>query len=274
MARGEIFSIFYKEQERQAEALFRLFYDAIDYDTFYRTAAWARQNLNEGLFLYAFSVALAFRPDTDKFTVPPIYEIYPNYFFNEDVIQRAYYYKQRYGAEEKTIYANYTGSYLNLNAEQSISYYTEDIGINAFYYYYNIYNPSWLRSEEFNGQAADARRGELFFFFYQQLLARYYLTRLSENLDEIADLNWELPLRTGYYPSLRYVNGQQFPARPNYVNLQEYFYNYGRRWSFRGRDGYSYTLVEDYERRIRDAIDKGCVRSVRNRMIKSHDQIK
>lgn len=261
LERGQIFSIFYEEQQRQAEALFRLFYYANNYDTFYRTAAWARQNLNEGLFLYSISVALAYRPDTTNYTIPPIYEIYPYYFFNTEVIQKAYYYKQRYGPQEQTIYANYSGYYLNLNSEQSMSYYTEDIGINAIYYYYNIYYPFWLSGEEFDMK--NTRRGEQFYFMYQQLLARYYLERLSNGLGEIEDFNWELPFRTGYYPSLRYSNGLEFPSRPNYANLQEYFYNYGQRWSFRSRYGYSYTFVQDYERRIRDAIDRGYIYSVK-----------
>lgn len=153
------------------------------------------------------------------------------------------------------IYSNYSGYYLNLHPEQSLSYYTEDIGINAYYYYYNLYYPFWLEGQEFN--LKNDRRGEQYYYVYQQLLARYYLERLSNDFGEIDIYSYEQPLATGYYPSLRYANGLEFPSRPNFVNLDEYFYTYGQKHSFKSKYGYSYTFVRDYERRIRDAIDIG-----------------
>ncbi|RZC34455.1 Hemocyanin N domain containing protein, partial [Asbolus verrucosus] len=186
LQRGEIFSVFYEEHLEQAIALFKLFYYANNWETLYKTAVWARNNVNEGVFLYSFSVALIHRPDTYYIVLPPIYEIYPYYFYNTEVIQEAQYYKQLYYGQN----------------------------------------------------------------------ARYYLERLSNGFGEIDYFNWEVPLKTGYYPSLSYPNGLQFPTRPNYVYLYEYFYNYGQKYGA-NKYAYSYTHVQDYERRIRDAIDSG-----------------
>lgn len=261
LPRGEIFSEFYEPQLKQAIALFKVLYYAKDYDTFFRTAVWARNNVNEGMYLYALSVAIAHRQDTYGIILPPIYEIYPYYFFNGEVIQKAIQYKQQYyGKQEQkervyTILANYSGHYLNLNPEQSMSYFLEDVGINAFYYYYNLYYPFWMSGEEF--KLKNDRRGEQYYYLYQQLLARYYLERLSNDFGEIDMFNYELFVPTGYYPSLRYSNGLEFPSRPNYAKLHEYFYNYGQKYSLKGRYPYSYTLVKDFERRIRDTIDSG-----------------
>ncbi|RZC33552.1 Hemocyanin C domain containing protein [Asbolus verrucosus] len=269
LPRGEIFSVFYEEHLQQAIALYRVFYYANDYDTFYKAAVWARQHVNEGVYLYALSVAIVHRPDTYGIVLPPIYEVYPHYFYNNEVIQEAYRYKQQYygqgyGQQEQqqggyngyTINANYSGYYLNLHPEQSLSYFTEDVGLNAFYYYYNIYYPYWLGGEDYDYQ--HERRGELYYYIYQQILARYYLERLSNGFGEIPVYNYEVPLETGYYPSLQYPNGLQFPTRPNYAHLYEYFYNYGQRYG-NNKYAYSYTHVQDYERRIRDAIDRGYV---------------
>lgn len=96
LPRGEIFSEFYPHKLKQAKALFELLYEAKDYDTFYKTAVWARNNMNEGLFLYSFSVAVIHRPDTYGIILPPIYELYPYYFFNAEVIEKAQQYKQQY----------------------------------------------------------------------------------------------------------------------------------------------------------------------------------
>jgi hypothetical protein len=48
----------------------------------YTTAVWARTPINEGMFMYSLSVALIHRPDTYYFSLPPIYEIYPHYFYS------------------------------------------------------------------------------------------------------------------------------------------------------------------------------------------------
>ncbi|XP_044272349.1 arylphorin subunit alpha-like [Tribolium madens] len=260
--RGEIFSVFHKEHLYQAIALFKLFYYANTYETFYHTAVWARNHVNEGMYLYAVSVALVHRPDTYYYALPPIYEVYPYYFYSTEVIQEAQYYKQLYrGADgakynDQTIYANYSGYYLNLHPEQALSYFTEDVGVNSFYYYYNLYYPFWMSGEEFNLKYDN--RGEVFYYMYQQILARYYLERLSNGFGEIDHFNWEVPFETGYYPNLCYPNGLQFPSRPNYAHLYEYFYNYGQKYGY-NKYAYSYTFVKDYERRIRDVIDSGYV---------------
>jgi hypothetical protein len=262
LKRGEIFSAFTKEHLKPAIALFKLFYYANNWETFYKTAVWARNYVSEGMFLYTFSVALVHRPDTYYYTLPPIYEIYPYYFYNAEVIQEAQYYKQLYNGQSganynnRVIFANYSGHYLNLNPEQSLSYFTEDIGVNSFYYYYNLYYPFWMSGEEFSLKADN--RGELFYYMYQQILARYYLERLSNGFGEIKTFNWEVPLETGYYPSLVYPNGLQFPTRPNFAKLEDYFYTYGQKYGD-NRYVYSYTYVKDYERRIRDVIDLGYV---------------
>lgn len=253
---------------QEAVALFKLFFYARDYETFYNTAVWARQNVNEGVFLYAVSVAIVHRPDTKRFVLPPIYEVYPYYFFNSEVIQKAYRYKQQNSNQEErhesgyngfTINSNYSGYYLNLQPEQSLSYFTEDVGINSYYYYFNIYFPFWLGGEDFDFEYT--RRGELFYYVYQQFLARYYAERVSNGFGEIPFFNYEAPLETGFYPSLRYPNGLEFPTRPNFANLYEYFYNYGQRYG-NNKYAYSFTFVQDYERRIRDAIDRGYINTV------------
>ncbi|XP_044272322.1 hexamerin-like [Tribolium madens] len=258
LPRGEVFSVFYEEHLQQAIALYKLFYYAKDYDTFYKTAVWARQHVNEGLFLYSFSVAIVHREDTYGIVLPPIYEIYPHYFYNNEVIQEAYRYKQQYYNQEHgyTINANYSGFYLNLHPEQSLAYFTEDVGVNSFYYYYNIYYPHWLGGEDFDYH--HDRRGEQYYYVYQQILARYYLERLSNDFGEIPFFNYEVPFENGYYPSLQYPNGLPFPVRPNHAHLYEYFYNYGQKYG-NNKYAYSYTFVQDYERRIRDAIDRGYV---------------
>ena len=270
LPQGEIFSVFYPEHLKQAVALFRTFYYAKDYETFHHIADWARQNVNEGMFVYALSVAVVHSKHTENVILPPIYEIFPHYFFSDEVIYKAQQYKQHYwgtyeheqeikDADYKgyTIHANYSGWYMNVHPEQSMTYFTEDVDINANYYYFHIYAPFWMPQYELSYHSQF--RGELFYYFHQQRLARYYLERLSNDFGEIPHFEYEYPIETGYYPSLTYTNGMHFPTRPNHAHL---YYNgvHGQQtYSHFGNYTYSYTFVKDYERRLRDALDRGYV---------------
>lgn len=74
--------------------------------------------------------------------LPPVYEVYPQYFFDTRIIQKVQDYVNKYGLEYQAqgekygvhnIYVNYT-SYLPF-AENQIAYFTEDIGLSAYYAY-------------------------------------------------------------------------------------------------------------------------------------------
>lgn len=146
LPKGEIFSIYEEEHRRQAVALFELLYFTKDFDSFYRTAAWARYYINEGIFVYATTAALLHHDDFEGYILPPLYEIYPYYFINSEVITKAQKIKmQNFHGLKKIddIYTvviphNTTGNQIYTNPEQRLSYFTEDIGLNAFYYYFHI----------------------------------------------------------------------------------------------------------------------------------------
>ncbi|KAL1497679.1 hypothetical protein ABEB36_008600 [Hypothenemus hampei] len=273
--KGEIFSVFTSEHLDQAIALFNLFYYAKDFDTFYKTAVVARHWVNEGLFLYTYSVAIVHRSDCYGVILPPIYEIYPNYFFSAETIHEAYRYKQSWNSEKLqqssswkypgyTIHSNYSGHYLNLHPEQSLSYYLEDIGINSFYYTYFLYYPFWLNGTRYG--LNNDRRGELYHFIQQQLFTRFYLERLSNGFGEIPVIDFNEPVETPYYPSLQYLSGLPFPERPQHARLSDYFYNYG----YQGQSKYS--LFQDYSRRIADAIDRGYVYDKHGQKVELFDE--
>lgn len=198
-------------------------YHAKDWDTFYKVACWAREHVNEGIFVYAIHVAVLHREDLQGIVLPPIYEIYPYFFVNSDVIDKAYYYKMKYSGAvkgDKTYYvnANYTGWYMNTNSvTKDLSYFHEDIGLNSFYFYFNLDYPFWMGGEEYG--LHEDRRGELFFFLHQQILARYYMERLSHGYGPIPVFDWNEEIKTGFVPHMRYPNGLEFPARPAYTHL-------------------------------------------------------
>lgn len=251
---NEVFSVTNKHHLEEVEALFHVFYYAKDWETFYKTMLWARFHVNEGMFIYALTVAVLHRSDMAGIVLPAPYEIYPFYFFNSEVVQKAQLYKMQgfynmkkvedtYTVIIPTNYTGYTDGHYN--EDQLLSYFTEDIGLNSYYYYFHADYPFWMGGDEFG--LKNDRRGEFYFYQYQQFLARYYMERLSHGLGEIPELSYYEPITTGYYSGLRYYNGDYFPVRDNnYVVYHKYNY-------------YNVEQLEDYERRIRDAIDYGFI---------------
>lgn len=247
---NELFSIYNPYHRDQAVALFHVFYYAKDWDTFYKSVIWARYNVNPGLFVYALNVAVIHRSDFAGLELPAIYEIFPHFFFSFDVIQRAQMYKQTGfpgvkkvdGVYNLVLHANYSGYDVYAYDDQYLSYFTEDIGLNAYYYYFHLDYPFWMGGHEY-GLYKD-RRGEYFLFFHQQLLARYYLERLSNNIGHINEFTWWTPI-SGYYPNIHTYYGYPFVTREKgHVIYQEQNY-------------YDVDFITSYEGRLLDAIDSG-----------------
>lgn len=231
--RGEVFSPWYPDIQKEIVALYDLFFFAKDYDTFYNTAVWARFNVNEHMFNYMLALAIIHRPDTKHIRLPNLYEIIPHYFFNEDVIERAQRIKMGdvtaakkavTGNEPYILQANYSGWYLahDHDTEWKLNYFTEDVGMNTYYFYQNAMFPYWLSSEKYN--LLKGVRGQMYYFSHKHLLARYYLERLSNDLGELEWLDWDKPIVTGYYPTLVHPTGLPFPQRPtwSYVPVHKY----------------------------------------------------
>lgn len=261
LPRGEEFSVLKKAHIEEAIALFRLLHQAENWDIFYNVLVWARFHVNEGVFIYASTIAILHRPDFEGIAMPAPYEVYPYYFFNAETIQAAQISKMQGlpSASKKApavvneiiIESNYTGwtggsaggsgGSRRTNPELQLSYFMEDIGLNSWYYYFHVDYPFWIDTKD---SLYKNRRGEVYMHTHAQLLARYYLERLSNGLGEIPQFSWRVPFRTGYNPSLAYYKGSAFPVRNNYFST----YN----------DDTYYTIeeLESLENRVKFAIDQ------------------
>ncbi|TMW39404.1 hypothetical protein DOY81_015516, partial [Sarcophaga bullata] len=116
------------------------------------------------------------------------------------------------------IKSNYSNVYGDVNYDHNLAYFLEDIGYNAFYYYYNVDYPHWAKGPVGHELNKD-RRGEFYLFLHWQLLARYYLERLSNDLGEIPSFNIYQPYEHGYFSNLHYYKGVSFPDRDNHYNF-------------------------------------------------------
>lgn len=128
-----------------------------------------------------------------------------------------------------------------------------------------------MSNEEFHINSY--RRGEEFYYMIQQLLARYYLERLSDDFGDIGIIDYDRPIETGFHPSLRYPNGMEFPERPNWANLRDDHRLHGQTLNYFSNSTTCYQKVKDWERRIRDTIDFGMVFMVRKNFYRTFSQL-
>ena len=253
LKKGAPFNVYDPDHVKQADGLFNLLANAKTYETAIKACVWMRFIVNEKLFAYVIGLGTSHFKLYETHTMPPFYEVYPYQFINAEAIKKAERIKMQgfYGVQkvngykEVIIPVNYTGWYIHMNDDQKVSYYTEDVGLNEFYYNYNVDYPHWMKGEAY-GLDKD-RRGELFIYYHHVMYARYYLERLSIGLGHISEFNWREPFKSGYVPHLMHSNGEQMPTRSNNYKLN--------------RQGNYETVqkAEDRENKIRDVADLNVV---------------
>nr|QCC26458.1 hexamerin 2 precursor [Lepidocampa weberi] len=243
MPKSKIFSLYYPEDRKQAIYLFEALYYAKDFETFYKTAVYARYVANEQMYVYALTTAVMHREDTRGIKLPAQYEIFPEHFINSRAIYQAY--KQKGMKEGSTVEVKNTW-FSKKNWETLLQYYTNDLSLTTHYHNFGKSFPVWW--QYVYGKQLD-RQGELYFYAQHQLLNRYNMERLSHNMPTVREVQWDKRyVKYGFNPQTIYRNGEEFPVRYDDMEIKDvHDKKYGK---ILVRD------VQDYERRIRSAIDK------------------
>ncbi|GIY12158.1 hemocyanin G chain [Caerostris extrusa] len=218
LPRGTLFSCFHERHLKEATKLFEILFTAADFADFLKLAQQARDVVNEGLFVYALSVAIAHRDDCRGVTLPPIQEVFPDRFIPAETINLASKEAKNKPTEDVLVEIEDTGNILE--PEYKLAYFREDIGINAHHWHWHVVYPAnW--SVELTGKLKD-RKGELFYYMHQQMCARYDCERLSNGLNRmVAFHNFEEKLE-GYAPHLTsLVSGLHYASRPQGFSMRD-----------------------------------------------------
>lgn len=257
VGRKKHFSLFNEKHKTQAGRLIQVFLDAPDLPTFAGLAAYVKDRVNPVMFQYCYTIAIEHRPDTKDVNVPPIAEQFPSQFVEPSVLQdaRAEGSLVRQGNRMVLdIPRNYTANPREL--EQRLSYFREDIGVNMHHWHWHLVYPGRGPSNVINKD----RRGELFYYMHQQIIARYNVDRYCNELPSVKPLNnLRQSIPEGYFPKiLSSVNNRTYPGRIASSTLQD----------LNREEGTS--TVADMERwtdRIHLAIDQGFVTDARGNQI-------
>lgn len=100
---------------------------------------------------------------------------------------------------------------LDREPEQRLAYFREDIGVNLHHWHWHLVYPGVGPRDIVNKD----RRGELFYYFHGQMVARYHVERFCNGLGLLEPYNnLRAPIREPYYPKiLRSANNRTHPAR-------------------------------------------------------------
>ncbi|XP_046734049.1 phenoloxidase 1-like [Diprion similis] len=206
------FSLFLPSHRKMAARLIEVFMGMRTYDDFLSASVYCRDRVNTNMFIYCLSVAILHRPDTKNLPIPPLSEVFPEKFMDSSIFARA---KEEAnlvptGSRQPIVIPkDYTAS--DLDEEHRVAYFREDLGINLHHWHWHLVYPFEAAREIVDKD----RRGELFYYMHQQIMARYNLERLCNNLPRVKRLNnWQDPIPEGYFPKLdSLVASRTWPAR-------------------------------------------------------------
>ncbi|KAK8732341.1 hypothetical protein OTU49_007034, partial [Cherax quadricarinatus] len=205
------FSLFNDRQRTEALWLFEVFMQCTDFEVFRNNAAYFREHMNEGEFVYALYAAVTHSDIGQYIVLPPLYEITPHLFTNSEIINKAY--TALMTQTPGNFRMNFTGS--KRNTEQRVAYFGEDIGINSHHVHWHLDFPFWWNRDKID------RKGELFFWAHHQLVARYDAERLSNYLPPVDELYWDSPIKDGFAAHTSYKYGGEFPTRPDNKEFED-----------------------------------------------------
>ncbi|XP_065204196.1 phenoloxidase 2-like [Planococcus citri] len=267
-ARLELFNDFH---QKCASYLIDFFY-SIPLSELKKAIKYAQSKANPSLVNYAVTVALLHRNDAvgENFQVPSHLSSEPGMYFDMGKVTEDINDPKLNDVKEGevpkrfvNINANFTGT--NLDPEHKVAYFREDIGIN-------LHHRHWHEVYPFKGHEdiiKKDRRGELFYYMHEQIVARYNFERFSNGLPRAAPYaDFREPVIEAYFPKLDQMSTSNvFSSRPANCSLndlhRETLYvqvSSLERWRDRIYDtidrGYAYVMDKESKEEFKKKIDE------------------
>ncbi|XP_071448025.1 phenoloxidase 2-like, partial [Hetaerina americana] len=198
--RNAKFSVFIPHHRRMARQLIEIFLGKKSFDEFICVAVYARDRVNPSLFVYAFFVAILHREDSKNIQLPPFHEMFPDSFVDGKTLNKAKLYASVLPEGKRPLLIipkDFTAN--DLDIEHRLAYFREDLSLNLHHWHWHLVYPFDCPKEIFNKD----RRGELFYYMHHQLIARYNIERLCNNLARVKRyFNFDEPIEEGYFPKM------------------------------------------------------------------------
>ncbi|XP_046738982.1 phenoloxidase 1-like [Diprion similis] len=220
LARTENFSLFMPSHRKMAGRLIEILLGMATYDDFLSASVFCHDRINPQMYIYCLSVAILHRPDTRDLPIPALCEVFPDKFVTNGIFAQV--------REEANLVASgsrmpieiprdYSAS--DLDVEQRLAYFREDLGINLHHWHWHLVYPPSGPMQIVNKD----RRGELLYYMHSQIMARYNFERFCNDLPRVERWNrWREPIAEAYFPKLdSFVSSRAWPARPANSKLKD-----------------------------------------------------
>ncbi|XP_072934538.1 phenoloxidase subunit 2-like [Epargyreus clarus] len=250
------FSVFLQKHREMADEVLEVLMNVPtgQLQQFLSTCVFSRANLNPQLFNYCYSIALMHRADTREVPIKNFAETFPSKFLQSKVFTQA---RESaaltaQGAPRIPIIIPRDFTAKDSNIEHRLAYFREDIGVNLHHWHWHLVYPN---SANIRSIVAKDRRGELFFYMHQQVVARYNGERLNNSLLLVKKFNnFREPIPEAYFPKLDSLTAARgWPPRQAHMS-----------WSDLDRpvDNVKITIadLERWKRNIEEAIATGLVK--------------
>lgn len=244
--KGSVFSHFVRSHRRAAKDLCNVFMKTNSARELQQVAKALQGRVNEALFIYCLTFVIIRKPELRGMRLPTVVEVFPNRFVQQEMIMQAQSQVNRMPPGQEAVIIDQEFSGTLLKPEHRVSYWREDYGMNVHHWHWHLVNPVEL---EVNRD----RKGELFFYMHQQMLARYDMERQSVGLNRVLPLNnLRVPIEDGYFPKLTVNNaGRVWGTRQDNTLLRDL-----TRDDF-GFGAITLTEMEIWYGRILDAVHQG-----------------
>ncbi|KAI8045631.1 phenoloxidase 3-like [Drosophila gunungcola] len=225
LKRNEPFSLFVKSHRQKAGHLIEVFLTLKSVDHLQSVAVYARDRVHPVLFNYALSVALLHRKDTQGLDLPSFWQTFPDRFVDSAVMQKlreeSYVVQNIAQRRPIVIPTKYTAS--DLEPEHRLWYFREDMGVNLHHWHWHLIYPIEITPGADRSIVDKDRRGELFYYMHQQVIARYNAERFSNHLGRVKPFNnLTDTIAEGYFPKMdSLVASRAFPPRFDNTRLSD-----------------------------------------------------
>ncbi|XP_063832839.1 phenoloxidase subunit 1-like [Ostrinia nubilalis] len=209
---NEQFSLFIQKHREMAGSLIDTLVGMRNIEDLTSVCSYCQLHINPYMFNYCLAVALLHRDDTKGFNVPTVVQTFPDKFMDPKVFRRAREVSNVVTTGPRmpvVIEQNYTAS--DAEPEQRVAYFREDIGINLHHWHWHLVYPFEADFAIVNKD----RRGELFYYMHQQIIARYNVERFCNGLGRVERYtNFRAPIAEAYFPKLdSQVASRAWPPR-------------------------------------------------------------
>ncbi|XP_047740810.1 LOW QUALITY PROTEIN: phenoloxidase 2-like [Hyalella azteca] len=231
--RGHPYSLNIREHRLAAKDVIELLQQAQTVAQLRDMAASIREDINETLFVYSMFFVLARNKRFRGLRVPTILEVFPDRFIPSNVLDSARAAvncnnNNRNINQETPVVIQYNQDFSGLHSrlENRLAYWREDYGVNAHHWHWHLVYPNDLLV----GKTIPDRKGELFYYMHQQIVARYDNERMSIGLPRVVKLdNFHDPIPDGYFSKLRFDNADSNTNRVQVPGLNPNATHWGTR---------------------------------------------